>query len=79
MKVNLITLGCYFALGVAMSYVAPGEWTTEQLVAYFAVLGIVLLIDVLSYKSGIARGGQIAHDVFDELCKDKKVRLVRYE
>lgn len=76
MKHTLISLLCYVAVGVSASILAPGEWTYEQYATYFAVIGLICVIDVRSYRSGLKRGAEIAGEVLHDLCKEKKVKVV---
>lgn len=77
MKHNLISLACYLGLGVATNILAPGEWDTGQVVAYFVMLGLVLIIDIRSYRDGRDRGVDIANEILHEMCKEKKIKVVR--
>lgn len=69
-------LALYLAFGIAASYMMPGENTTEQTIAYFVTIALVLIIDLRSYRAGLKRGSEIANDVLRDLCETKKIKVV---
>lgn len=68
-KDTLIGLGLYAAFGYLLGEIAvepelrtPGQWIATGL-----TMAILVYIDVRSYRQGLKRGCDIAHEVMDEL------------
>jgi hypothetical protein len=66
----------YLIFGVTANFMMPTDSTTEQWVAYFVALVVLLLVDILSFNQGLRRGFEIADEVLKEICDEKKIKVV---
>lgn len=76
-KFDVLGFALYLALGIAATYMMPGDNTTEQTIAYVVALALLLIIDLRSYRQGLKRGSEIANEVLRDLCETKKIKVVR--
>jgi hypothetical protein len=76
-NVDITGFVLYLAIGIAATYMMPGETTTEQTIAYVVAIALLLIIDLRSYRQGLKRGSQIANEVLRDLCETKKIKVVR--
>lgn len=67
----------YLIFGVSANFMMPTDSTTEQWVAYFVALVVLLLVDILSFNQGIRRGLELADEVLKDVCDKKQIKVVR--